>query len=95
MLTHLEALKPTEDNVNHVNAVRGMALACQMPLREFMVKIKKYEASLGPWSDRTSLRSVGRKAQWALSFVDEVEKLRALVAAKHISINLLLATHSS
>ena len=60
-----------------------------------MVKIEKYERSLGPWSERTVFGSAGRKAQWAVSFAEEVEKIRALVAAKHISINLLLATHSS
>ena len=95
VLRHLETLEPTEDNANHVNAVRGMALACQLPLRDFMVKIEKYESSLGPWSERTAFGSAGRKAQWAISFAEEVEKIRALVAAKHISINLLLVTHSS
>jgi hypothetical protein len=95
VLRHLETLEPTEDNIRHVNAIRGMALACQLPLRDFMVKIEKYEASLGPWSERTSFGSAGRKAKWAVSFTEEVEKLRALVAAKHISINLLLATQSS
>ncbi|KAL2043073.1 hypothetical protein N7G274_004133 [Stereocaulon virgatum] len=95
VLRHLETLEPTEDNIRHVNAIRGMALACQLPLRDFMVKLERYEASLGPWSERTSFGSAGRKAKWAVSFTEEVEKLRALVAAKHISINLLLATQST
>lgn len=94
-LQHLEALDPTEDNITHVNAIRGMALACQLPLREFMSKLEKYESSLGPWANRTTFRNAGRKTKWAVSFGPEVEKLRALVAAKQISINLLLATHSS
>ena len=94
-LQHLEALEPTEDNLSHVNAIRGMALACQMPLRDFMIKLKSYESSLGPWADRTSFRGGGRKAKWAIAFSGEVEKLRALVAAKQISINLLLATQAS
>ena len=47
-LQHLEALEPTEDNFRHVNAIRGMALACQLPLRDFMTKLEKYESSLGP-----------------------------------------------
>lgn len=91
----LQALEPTEDNLKYVNAIRGMALACQLPLRDFMVKLEKYEASLGPWAHPTGYRSVGRKARWAVGFVAEVEKLRALVAAKQISINLLLATYAS
>lgn len=94
-LQHLEALEPTEDNLNHVNAIRGMALACQLPLREFLKKLEGYESSLGPWADRTPVRNAGRKTKWAVSFGQEVEKLRALVASKLVSINLLLATQSS
>ncbi|KAL8986776.1 MAG: hypothetical protein Q9169_008757, partial [Polycauliona sp. 2 TL-2023] len=94
-LQHLEALEPTEDNIGHVNAIRGMALACRLPLQEFMANLEKYEGSLGPWAHRSSLGGFGRKTKWALSFGKEVEKLRAIVAAKQISINLLLATHTS
>ena len=94
-LKHLEVLEPTEDNIGHVNAIRGMSLACRLPLREFMEKLERYEPTLGPWSERTSFRSASRKTRWAVSFGHEVERLRALVVAKLISINLLLATHSS
>ena len=94
-LQHLEALEPTDDNLSHVNAIRGMALACQLPLRDFMTKLEKYEASMGPWESRSSFGAAGRKAKWAVSFATEVEKLRAVVAAKQLSLNLLLATHSS
>ena len=37
----------------------------------------------------------GRKTKWAVSFGHELEKLRAVVVAKLININLQLATHSS
>lgn len=95
ILQHLEALKPTEDNLGHVNAIRGMALACKIHLQEFMTKLETYEESLGPWAQRSSLNNFGRKTKWAVSFGKEVERLRAIVAAKQISINLLLATHCS
>jgi hypothetical protein len=94
-LQQLEALEPTGDNFRHVNAIRAMALACQLPLHDFMKKLERYESALGPFSKRTSFGVAGRKAQWAISFTEEVEKLRAVVAAKQISINLLLATHTS
>ena len=97
-LQNLEALEPTEDNASHVNAVRGMALACQLPLRDFLGKIEKYGLTMGPFpirADRSSFRGVHRRAKWAVSLTEDVERLRALVAAKVISINLLLATHSS
>lgn len=94
-LRHLEALEPTEDNASHVNAIRGMALACQLPLRDFLTKLETYESSMGPFAPKHSFRSAGRKAKWAVVLAADVEKLRALVAAKVLSINLLLATHSS
>lgn len=91
VLRRLESLQPTQDNEHHINAVRGMALACQLPLREFMTKLEKYEASLGPFSKSKWYRGVPQKTKWATSFEEEVEKLRALVAAKTVSITLLLA----
>lgn len=95
ILRHLETLQPTEDNVTHINAIRGMALACQLPLRDFMVKLEKYESTLGPFADNKSLRAMARKSKWAVVFAQEVERLRAMVAAKNISLNLLLAMNTS
>ena len=94
-LQHVQALKPTGDNQGHVNAIRGMALACCLPLQEFLKALEKYEGSLGPWPRRNPVGNFGRKTKWAVSFGKEVEKLRAIVGAKQISINLLLALHSS
>ncbi|KAL8784372.1 MAG: hypothetical protein Q9213_004024 [Squamulea squamosa] len=94
-LQHLGSIEPTEDNINHVNAIRGMALACQLPLQDFLAKLSKYEMSLGPWASHSFLRNATRKAQWATAFSDDVKQLRALVAAKQISISLLLAAHTS
>lgn len=95
ILRHLETLQPTEDNVTHINAIRGMALTCQLPLRDFMVKLEKYESTLGPFADNKSLRAMARKSKWAIVFAQEVERLRAMVAAKNISLNLLLAMNTS
>ncbi|KAL8718286.1 MAG: hypothetical protein Q9225_004564, partial [Loekoesia sp. 1 TL-2023] len=95
VLRQLEALEPTEDNVNQINAIRGMALACQIPLKNFLTKIEQYDVSMSPFTNRFSLKSTGHKTQWALSISEDVIKLRALVAAKVLSINLLLAMHVS
>jgi len=94
-LQQLEALEPTEGNFDQVNAIRAMALACQLPLRDFMEKLEKYENALGPFAEQTLFRGTARKARWGVAFAEEVDRLRALVAAKHISINLLLATQTS
>lgn len=47
-LSHLEELQPNEDNIQHVNAIRAMAMACKFPLEEFTRKMTRYESSLGP-----------------------------------------------
>lgn len=95
VLQHLEALKLTEDNLGHVNAIRGMALACRLALQEFLKELEKYEGSLGPWPRRNPVGNFGRKTRWAVSFGKEVEKLRAIVGMKQRNMNLLLAAHSS
>lgn len=91
VLRHLESLEPNQDNERHINAIRGMALACQLPLRDFLTKLEKYEASLGPFSPPQWFRGLPQKSKWAVTFAEEVEKMRALVAAKAVSISLLLA----
>lgn len=94
-LQHLEALEPTDDNAGHINAIRGMALACRLPLLDFMTKLETFDTSLGPWGHKGAFANVGRKTRWAVSFGEEVKKLRALAAAKQISISLLIAMHCS
>jgi hypothetical protein len=93
VLSHLQALESNDSNVNHVNAIL-MALACRLPLQDFLVKIQKYEASMGVFAGR-SIKGVGHKAKWAVHIGDEMQKLRAMISAKVLSINLLLATHAS
>ena len=95
VLRQLEALEPTEDNIGHVNAIRGMALACQLPLRDFLVKLEGYESKLGPFRERRTFRGMMKQSEWALMFAPEVERLRAMVTAKNISINLLLTMNIS
>ncbi|KAL8948158.1 MAG: hypothetical protein Q9222_005635, partial [Ikaeria aurantiellina] len=95
VLRQLEALEPNENNVNQVNAIRGMALACQIPLRDFLTKVERYDSSMSPFSKRTSFKAMRHKTVWALSVNEDVTKLRALIAAKVLSINLILATFTS
>jgi len=94
-LSHLEALQPNEDNIQHVNAIRAMAMACKFALEDFTRKMTRYESSLGPLARQNSLHTIGQKTKWSVIFAEEVEKLRALVAAKHVSINLLLGMQTS
>ncbi|CAO2647556.1 Nn.00g084780.m01.CDS01 [Neocucurbitaria sp. VM-36] len=96
-MRYLQALQPRKSNADHVNALRGMALTCRIPLQEFLERIQKYEASLGPFAthSRRCLKSAGRKSQWAIFMSDEVAKLRTAIGAKVLSINLLIVAHIS
>jgi hypothetical protein len=94
-LTRLAALDPTGSNIDHVNAIRRMALACSLPLQDFLSKIEKCEVAMSPFAKAKSFRSAGKKAQYAVFMTDEVKMLRAMISGKVISINLLLATHAS
>ena len=46
-----------------------------------MVKVEKYEFALGPFAKKQLFRGAQRKTQWAVSFAEDVEKIRAMVAA--------------
>ncbi|KAI9727065.1 MAG: hypothetical protein M1834_008533 [Cirrosporium novae-zelandiae] len=95
VLQRLQALEPNESNHHHVNAIRGMALACQHPLQNFLEKLERYESSMGIFSSTRTFRGAKDRIDWALRMATEVKNLRALVSAKIISVNLLLAIHAS
>lgn len=71
-----------------------MALACQLLLRNFLSKFGKYEASLSPFSTQHPFRAAGRKTQWAVAMDEDIKKLKVCMAAKVVSINLLLRTQA-
>ena len=90
VLQRLEALEVDEDNAHHVNAIRGTALAIQIPLRNFLQELEKYEVSLGPFSDPRWYRGVSQKSKWAIAFGEKTEKFRLQITGKTASIGLLL-----
>ena len=90
LLGLLERLRPANGSVSHINAIRGMALACRIPLLEFAEKIESYGAALGVGSSKgMSIRGV-KKVQWAFIVDEEVAKFRGIIAAKVYNITLLL-----
>jgi hypothetical protein len=70
----LKRLEPTEENTSHVNAIRDMALAYQLPLRDFLSKLGKYETSLSPFSRQHPFRAARRKTQWAVAMGEDIKK---------------------
>ncbi|KAE8454415.1 hypothetical protein EG329_000037 [Mollisiaceae sp. DMI_Dod_QoI] len=78
-------------DAGHLNAIKGMASTCQVPLREFLTKIEKYGLQFKELeSHRGKLRTQGKKVQWAISMKEEVEKFRAIIVAKVATITLLI-----
>jgi hypothetical protein len=80
-----------EGDAGHTNAIKGMASTCQLPLQDFLTKIEKYKSVQNKESSlRTRLKANARKAQWALQMREEVEKFRAVIVAKVVTITLLM-----
>jgi hypothetical protein len=82
-------------DAGHLNAVKGMALTCKVPLQDFLARVEKYKVL--QTEDLSGFRAMvgrgGRKVQWATKMKDEVEKFRALIVAKVVAINLLIQLH--
>lgn len=76
----------------HLNAVKGMALACRVPLEDFLIKLRRYRM----FTDRRSLsftERIGmeaRKMQWVVNMKEDIAKFRAIIVSKVVAINLLL-----
>ena len=90
LLRLLETLRPADGSVSDINAIRGMALACRIPLLEFVKKIESYEPALGVSSSKGMFARGVKKVQWAILFEEEVAKFRGIIAAKVRTITLLL-----
>ena len=92
----LEILKdwqPTGANASHINAIRGMALSCLVPLRDFSEKLKKsYNSALKDGSSKNAFQRSGKQIQWALLAAEEVTKFRVVITSKVASISMLLNT---
>ena len=90
-IEHLECLPEQQASLN---AVKAAALMCHFPLSEFSAFVEKYQ-SLDPTS-----RAAGdggpqlwrKKVQWSFSMEQDVQKLRAYLAAHVGSLNMRLMT---
>ena len=89
-LIHLERLQSNAHNADQINAIRCMAMGCKLPLQAFLDNIKKYEKSLAAGVSRRHGRSDVRKVQWGVFMEKEVTKIRGIINAHTLSIELLL-----
>ncbi|KIW13997.1 hypothetical protein PV08_06778 [Exophiala spinifera] len=95
MLDIIQALRPTDDNIGHLDAIRCLALTCQIPLTAFLQRLQKFEQRLGPFAKHSAVGGSLRKSQWALQMGEEVQQLRATVSAKVLSLTLLISVQNA
>jgi len=93
-LDELEHLQPGPGQEVAVNSVKAAALMCRYPLEEFQANLKRYQL-LSKHGNHRKLDVVEgwvRKVQWNIFMPDEVQKLRAYIAAHVGSLNMRLLT---
>jgi hypothetical protein len=90
----LEHLQPGLGQEIAVNSVKVAGLLCRYPLEAFQAKMKRYQllSKLGPPNKLDVVEGWARKVQWNVSMPNEVQKLRAYIAAHVGSLNMRLLT---
>ena len=64
-------------------------------LGSFLKTISKFKAKLGAQAEPGRHRGAGRKAQWAVVYANEVEKLRLKLGTELAQLNMLLQLYAS
>lgn len=86
ILTQINELQPAEHNLTQLEPIRATIKACQLPLRDFLDKISKFEGLLGIWNFKgRSLNGIGRRIQWKVAYKSDVNELRATLAG-HVNV---------
>lgn len=91
----LEHLEVGEHGRRRLDGIRALALACQLPLQEFLKRIKKLENCLGSWNaNMHSFSAINRRLCWSAKYKDEAKALRARLAPNLATITVLLMTQT-
>ncbi|KAI9679710.1 MAG: hypothetical protein M1822_007316 [Bathelium mastoideum] len=92
-LQHIDNLQATGDTLSpRLIELKSIALACRVPLEEFVSKVKKYEKGLGSESSkrRRIVKDTTRKIQW-LGMKADVHRLQHYLNIHIGTINILFA----
>lgn len=90
-LKEVDRLETVEGLESTVEAIKATALSCQLPLREFLDSIKKYDNTLGIGRSGGIMKDVLSKTKWVASKkLEDAAKLEAQIAVYLGSISLLL-----
>lgn len=91
VLEYLQSLPPSSaSSLTHCNAVRGMALTIQHPLRKLLDKMESYRHTLGLATTATKWKKAKRQIQWTVGMQEEVVRVRSIVTMKIVSLTALL-----
>ena len=93
-LQEVDHLEPVHDLEATVEAIKATALSCQLPLREFLESIKKYDESLALGRTAGIMKDVLYRVKWITSKKQEAAMhLQAEMAAYSGGINMLLGLY--
>jgi hypothetical protein len=93
-LREVDQLVPVEGLEATVEAIKATALSCQLPLREFLQSIVKYDKGLGMGHSAGIMKDVLYKVKWVASKkLEATMKLRAEIVGYLGGINLLLGLY--
>jgi hypothetical protein len=92
-LRYLDQLDSKASASNKIDSIKCAALSCRYPLEAFLAKIRKYEASLGPWSRSHTGKTVTDKLRWTFGEKDDVQRLQTYLNVHIGTINILLTEH--
>lgn len=92
-LLHLDRLPSSQGNSRSVDSIKYAALSCRRPLEEFLGKLKRYEASLGPSTKSSTWKTPVDKVRFHLGARDEIRKMQSYLSVHAGTLNILLAEH--
>jgi hypothetical protein len=93
-LRHLDRLDHGATHSQIIGSIKYTALSCRVPLEDFLTKIKKYDRSLGLWSQSSRIKTVPDKVRWSFGRNDEIRRLQTYLNVHIGTINILLAEHN-
>jgi hypothetical protein len=76
-----------------LDSIKCAALSCRYPLEAFLSKIRKYEASLSPWNQFRTGKTVADKLRWTFGEKDDIRRLQTYLNVHVGTINILLMEH--
>ncbi|KAK3902573.1 hypothetical protein C8A05DRAFT_33716 [Staphylotrichum tortipilum] len=92
-LVHLDRLPSQQGNSLTADSIKYAALSCRRPLEEFLGKLKRYEASLGPRATGSTWKAPVDKVRFRFGGSDEIRKMQNYLSVHIGTVNILLAEH--